>query len=140
MREFTLYARFFIVLILTACGNENGSSGEEERPGTTGEDPLIVFEARVNDLGAVREGEKVVSWFDYTNQGNGQLVINDIKAGCGCTVPKWDKKPLAPGDSGSVKVIFDSNGKKGMQQISITVSSNAENAREKLTLKAQVKI
>lgn len=124
---------------MTACGPGNGSGGQE-KSGTPGGNPVIVFEEHINDVGTIREGEKVIAWFDYANEGNGQLVINDIKAGCGCTVPEWDRKPLVSGDSGSVKVIFDSNGKRGMQMITITVSSNAENAKEKLTLKAQVEI
>jgi hypothetical protein len=80
----------------------------------------------------------LVAWFGYTNAGTAPLVIQEIKAGCGCTVPRWDNAPMAPGSSGTIRVVFDSNGKKGAQNILITVQSNAENPREKLYLKAIV--
>ena len=65
-------------------------------------------------------------------------IVQDIKAGCGCTVPRWDKAPLAPGESGSIRVVFNSSGKSGSQNIRITVQTNARNPSEQLYLKAIV--
>lgn len=99
----------------------------------------LVFDTIEQDLGSIREGERVIAWFDYKNSGSSPLIIHKITAGCGCTVPSWKEEPLAPGEKETLKVVFDSSGKRGLQNIKITVYSNAENAKEELRIKALVK-
>ncbi len=131
-----------LFLFLFACSCGDGKQGAKMAQGTlktqTEGMPVIRFDSLVNDLGTLSEGEHLVAWFEYTNRGTAPLVIQDIKAGCGCTVPRWDNAPLAPGSSGSIRVVFNSSGKRGAQNIRITVRSNAENDREELYLKAKV--
>lgn len=98
----------------------------------------IEFDASVNDLGTISEGEQVMAWFTYKNTGDAPLAIQNIDAGCGCTVPSWNDKPLAPGEEESIKVIFNSRGKNGSQNIRVTVYSNAQNSVEELRIKATV--
>ena len=47
--------------------------------------------------------------FRFTNVGTAPLVINQVVASCGCTIPKYDKRPIAPGQKGTIDVIY--NGK-----------------------------
>ena len=98
----------------------------------------ISFDTLVKDLGTIREGERIIAYYDYSNTGDAPLIISGIKAGCGCTVPEWKKDPLAPGDSENFKVVFDSRGKSGLQDIRITVRSNAINSALDLRLKSSV--
>jgi hypothetical protein len=98
----------------------------------------ISFDTLVKDLGTIREGERIIAYYDYSNTGDAPLIITGIKAGCGCTVPEWKKDPLAPGDSENFKVVFDSRGKSGLQDIRITVRSNAINSALDLRLKSSV--
>ncbi|MEX0981996.1 MAG: DUF1573 domain-containing protein [Bacteroidales bacterium] len=100
--------------------------------------PVIDFDTDVQDLGTIRDGEQVAAWFTYTNTGYSPLIIQDIKAGCGCTVPKWNDKPLGAGESETIRIIFNSTGKKGTQNIRISVFSNARNPKKDLHLKARV--
>jgi len=65
--------------------------------------------------------------FTYTNTGDADLVISSASASCGCTVPKFDKKPVPPGRSGTIEVIFDTSGREGVQTKTVVVQSNAEN-------------
>ncbi len=65
--------------------------------------------------------------FTYTNVGNQPLVINQIVASCGCTVPKYDKRPLAPGQKGTITVTYNGKGKfPGHFKKSITVRTNGK--------------
>ena len=41
--------------------------------------------------------------FTFTNVGNAPLVINEVIASCGCTIPKYDRRPIAPGQKGSIE-------------------------------------
>lgn len=135
-------AHGILIMFLFACSCGDGKSGTQEPQGslkTTGDAmPVIRFDTLVNDLGTISEGEQLVAWFEYTNTGDAPLVIQGIKAGCGCTVPRWNDAPLAPGESESIRVVFNSSGKRGAQNISVIVRSNAENTREQLYLKAMV--
>jgi len=139
MRYVASYVLFFAVIIFAACSS-GGNDPVRHSPavGDSLKTAGITFRQTAHDFGTIQQGAQVIAWFDYVNTGDGMLVIDQIKTGCGCTVPGWKKDPLAPGDSASVKVIFDSSGKTGYQNINITVHSNAENSRKELILKAIV--
>lgn len=141
MRNFTKYGLGFVVVIIFGCSNEaNNTTGKESSLNNgSGKESVIEFETAVNDLGTIREGEQVAAWFTYKNRGSRPLVIQDIKAGCGCTVPQWNDQPLGAGESEMIKIIFNSAGKKGVQNIRISVLSNARNPKEIVYLKANVK-
>jgi hypothetical protein len=140
MRQIAAYG--ILIFFLFACSCGDGKQTAREAQGSLKEQqegvPVIHFETLENDLGTVTEGEQLVAWFEYTNSGTAPLVIQNIRAGCGCTVPRWDDAPLAPGKSGSIRVVFNSSGKNGAQNIRVTVLSNAENPRQEIYLKAKV--
>lgn len=65
--------------------------------------------------------------FTFTNVGNQPLVINQVVASCGCTVPKYDKRPIAPGQKGSIDVTYNGRGQWASHfKKSITVRSNGK--------------
>ena len=65
--------------------------------------------------------------FTVTNIGNAPLVINEVIASCGCTIPKYDKRPIAPGQKGSIEITYNGQGKfAGHFKKSITIKSNAK--------------
>ncbi|MCF8232502.1 MAG: DUF1573 domain-containing protein [Bacteroidales bacterium] len=86
--------------------------------------PEIAFEAEKYDFGTLEEGEKITHSFSFTNKGERDLIIRATDASCGCTSPEPEKKLIAPGESGSIKVIFNSRGKKGKQHQRVTVIAN----------------
>lgn len=93
----------------------------------------------VIDFGTSTEGEKVVRNFRFKNSGSKPLVITNATASCGCTVPEKPEKPILPGDSAFIKVVFNSQGKAGQNEKHITVNSNANPAFPSLLLKGEVK-
>jgi len=133
---------YIIIIFLGVVGCTSASENEQSKisPENTalGSTPAIEFDTTVNNLGTIVEGEQVLTYFKYQNTGDAPLVIYSIKAGCGCTVPKWNEKPLNPGDKDGIKVIFNSSGKSGNSNIRITVNSNANNATNTLYIKAEV--
>lgn len=65
--------------------------------------------------------------FTFTNVGKAPLVINQVVASCGCTVPNYDKKPIAPGQKGTIEVTYSGKGMfPGHFKKSITVRSNGK--------------
>ena len=64
--------------------------------------------------------------FTFTNVGNAPLVINEVIASCGCTIPKYDRRPIAPGQKGSMEITYNGQGKQtGDRKKSRTIKSNA---------------
>ncbi|MGB5364175.1 MAG: DUF1573 domain-containing protein, partial [Aureibaculum sp.] len=57
---------------------------------------------------------------------------------CGCTVPEWPKEPIAAGESGQIKVKFNSQGKPNKQSKTITLTTNTSNGKETVLVKAEV--
>ncbi|HEX4877762.1 MAG TPA: DUF1573 domain-containing protein [Chitinophagaceae bacterium] len=76
------------------------------------------------DMGKVKEGQVVEVSYRFKNTGTKPLVIVNVVASCGCTVPEKPEEPIAPGEEGVIKAKFDSNGRKGENRKHITVDAN----------------
>lgn len=101
--------------------------------------PRITFDAVEFDMGKVVQGARVEKVFRFTNTGRSPLVLSAVNSTCGCTVGRdWPKAPIASGAQGEITVVFDSEGRTGMQHKSITVVSNALPASTVLTLFGEV--
>ena len=79
-----------------------------------------------------------VTIFTFKNTGNEPLIISNAKAGCGCTVPQWPKEPIAPGESGTIAVKFNSKGKPGKQTKRVTLTMNTTPNTKQLRLSGLV--
>jgi hypothetical protein len=84
----------------------------------------IVFATSSHNFGAITEGEVIKHVFTFKNVGTVPLVISDIQTSCGCTVPEWQRAPIAVGASSEVRVQFNSEGKNGAQEKPIRVIAN----------------
>jgi len=86
----------------------------------------IKFENELYDFGEITQGEKVKFTYQFTNVGESDLVISSAKGSCGCTVPDWPRKPIAPGESAEIRVVFNSEGKNGKQHKKVSVIANTQ--------------
>ncbi|WP_425482547.1 DUF1573 domain-containing protein, partial [Fulvivirga aurantia] len=77
--------------------------------------PVMSFEEEKHDFGDIHQGDKVEHVFQFENTGNEPLIITNVQTTCGCTAPEWPKDPVAPGQTGKIKVVFNSAGKIGRQ-------------------------
>ncbi len=101
--------------------------------------PVMTFDKTEHDFGTIEQGDVVDTKFSFKNTGDKPLVIVNIKGSCGCTVPNdWPRNAILPGESGSFGVKFNSRGKKGQNNKSITVTCNSEKGREVVRIKVLV--
>lgn len=100
--------------------------------------PFMTFESETYDFGKISEGEKIAFSFRFKNTGKSTLIISNASASCGCTVPNWPKNPIAPGDEGQVDVTFDSKGKIGIQNKTITIVANTIPNTKVVYLKGEI--
>lgn len=101
--------------------------------------PTMDFRDTVFDFGTIREGEVVTRQFEFTNNGKSPLVISNSSASCGCTVADFPHEPLAPGKSASISVSFNSAGKPGHQEKSVSLTTNTVRGVHMLYIKGDVK-
>ena len=96
------------------------------------------FEKEVHDFGIVQEGELATYEFQFTNVGDEPIIMTGVHASCGCTTPIWTKDPVLPGKTGVIKVQYNSKGRIGVFNKSITINSNAEPNTKVLYIKGIV--
>ncbi len=102
--------------------------------------PKLQFEETTFSFGSIKEGEIINHIFPFKNSGSAPLSIKNTTASCGCTYPSFPFLPIKPGESGEIKVRFDSNGKIGRQKETITIYSNAGSGKQKLYLEGYVEV
>ena len=76
------------------------------------------------DLGTMRQMETRSVTVKVSNTGGGLLVIEDVHADCGCTVPELKIKSLKPGETTDMIIHFDSKQFNGQQHKLIKITSN----------------
>lgn len=136
-----------IVLSVTAVSLAQHDTHTATSPATTtppaatvksADSPVMKFEKEEYSFGTIKQGEKVEYSFEFINNGKEPLIISEAHGSCGCTVPEWPKQPLKKGEKGLIKVTFNSAGKQGMQDKTITITSNASDSPKVLHIKGNV--
>ncbi len=110
----------------------------EEPTVPTGPLTTLNFAETVFDFGDVPDGESVSHTYRFTNTGKEPLVISNARGSCGCTVPKWPRTPIPPGEGGEIVVEFNTKGKPGRQSKKVTITANTDPAQTFLTISGNV--
>lgn len=105
---------------LTISGRLNKVFSEDELAGM----PKIEFDMTEFKGQSVIEGEKLTVKYTFKNTGGTDLIIEDVRASCGCTATSPKDKIIAPGGSSEISATFDSRGRMGKQRKTITVRTN----------------
>lgn len=147
------YAVIVSFLTIAACSSKKNSDVPENaintdvvnNPATASKStdpkdnvPKYEFEKEEHDFGTITQGESVSYAFKFKNSGKGDLVIRSASGSCGCTVPEYPKDPIKPGQSGLINVTFNSEGKEGLQNKTVTLIANTIPNTYILSIKANV--
>ncbi len=119
-----------------AISQNRGPSSRNYNPNA----PVITFEKVIHDYGTIdyKSTNKNVCTFKFKNTGREPLILSRPKSSCGCAIPSWPKQPIMPGQSGEIKVKFDTK-RVGKIKKTVTIKSNARNKSVVLKLKGSVK-
>ncbi len=122
-----------------ACSNQDRklspSSALTQTTGVT----TIQWLDSMREIGDVPEGEKVETQFRFINTGNSPLVISNVEASCGCTVPEKPSEPILPGEEGRIKAVFDSKGRPGQNIKELRIYANTTETMHTVTFVVNVK-
>jgi len=140
-------------VVLTACKEEEKQNGvstdiinvpatasSNGEPAVAGTAPNMVFSEEKHDFGKIIQGEKVSYAFIFKNTGGSDLVISSAQGSCGCTVPSYPKDPIKPGAEGKIDVVFNSEGKSGQVQKTVTLVTNCNPSTKILTITSNISV
>ena len=144
MKQLILLSTF--IAFLTACENADKKTAETTTPATTEQTtaPVAADVTTVQwldsaqNFGKVTDGEKVMITFHFKNTGTNPLVISNVQASCGCTVPSKPEEPIAPGAEGKITAEFNSEGRVGKASKNITVTANTKEGVTVLMFEGEV--
>ena len=137
----------FLLVLLTSvmigCTSNESNLTEDQKIEYADyiDNPTVMeFEEYAYDFGEVEEGEMVNHTFKFENTGDQNLVLIDVKGSCGCTVPEeWPKHPIAPGETGEIKVVFNSKNRVGNALKNVKIEANTNPSITTLTISGVVK-
>ena len=84
----------------------------------------LKFDKTVHSFGKLIEADVASTVFTFTNTGKTPLIISNAQGSSGCTVPQWPREPIAAGETGEIAVTFNSSGKVGQNDKTVTVTAN----------------
>src|SRR4051812_35083968 len=82
----------------------------------------LKFATTEHDFGNQVQGKPVSFEFEFSNTGGEPVVLENVKASCGCTTPTWTKEPVMPGKKGVVKAQYNM-AREGSFRKSVTVTT-----------------
>lgn len=132
MKKFALICMFAALAFAVSA-----QDAEKKEVPTNG--AKIRFEQMEHQYGTIQKGSNGDCQFVFWNDGNEPLILQNVKASCGCTTPKYTQKPVMPGEKGVIDVHYNTNNVGGFSK-TVTVTSNAvDNPRVVLRIKGNVK-
>ena len=142
----TFIIAFALLFFMSSCEsdpskkvNKENVENTEKRLNSVVDFAVIDFEKTNHDFGEIKDGDIVETIFTFSNSGNSDLRILNATGSCGCTVPEYPRDvPISPGETGTIKVKFDSSNKPGMQRKTVTLTTNTSKGKELLNIKAFV--
>ena len=99
--------------------------------------PVIKFVEQTFDYGTILKGSDGTTMFKFTNTGKSPLKITRVKSTCGCTIPSYPKQEIMPGESESIKVVYNTK-KIGRFSKSVSIFTNTVPDRSVLRIKGEV--
>ena len=99
--------------------------------------PNMKFEVTEIDYGTIEKGSDPLRVFNFVNTGTEPLIIKHAKGSCGCTVPKYPKEPILPGESSKIEVRYDTK-RVGPFSKTVTLTTNEIAQKRVLRIKGKV--
>jgi hypothetical protein len=127
-------------LLVFGCNQQDKKPDEAATPTTVAPALTTIswIDSTTQDLGKVNEGAQVEITYRFRNTGTNPLVVKDVRAGCGCTVPEKPNEPIAPGQEGKIRATFNSSGRSGPNHKEVMVDANTQPLTTILAFKVEV--
>lgn len=134
----------FAFTIFIACENKQRTDNQTIEDNqkalqpTADKFPVMAIDTPSVDLGTLMQGDTIMHVYNFKNTGNMPLVLSNVNASCGCTTPSYSTEPVAPGERGFITVKFNSKGKEGKLNKTVTAYANTKPAENTVSFKIEV--
>lgn len=91
--------KHLFIFLLLICGMQLGAQQPNQAE--------ITWESTSKNLGKIKQGQAQSILYEFTNTGNGPLIIASVAPSCGCTTEDFSKQSIAPGKKGYVKLTYN---------------------------------
>lgn len=87
--------------------------------------PKIKFDQTTYNFGSIHEeAGKVIGRFEFTNIGDSDLVLTNVRPGCGCTPASYTREPVAPGGRGYIDISYNPYNRPGGFNKVVRITTN----------------
>ncbi len=135
MKKYFVY--LFIIFFSISCNSNNNKIKKQDKGYFIGSPKIEIPQMDVN-FGTIDEGVEIMIPFEVKNTGDAPLIIYDVQPSCGCTVSQFPRKPINPGDTAEIKLIFNSDGYSGYQIKTAKVFTNTKDSVITLTIEGNI--
>ncbi len=103
-------AKVLFAAVLLTSPSQTFISAQEAAQSSQQNNKELTFTKKIHDFGTFSEasGPKTCTFW-YKNETDIPIFIRTIDTSCGCTTTEWSGKPLRPGESGEIKVVFSND-------------------------------
>lgn len=102
--------------------------------------PQLFFDEKIVDLGEISSKEIQRKSVTLTNLGKEKLEVRKLQGNCTCLLLELPVKELYPGETTALTLVFDPQGRKGIDQRNIYLFTNDPvNPVQLLVLKSRIK-
>ena len=132
MYRLTILLLATVALIAAAVPALSGSHAEAGQS--------AIWLEREHDFGVIEEsGGKVACTMQMVNIADTAISIIEVRSSCGCTAARYPKQPIAPGDTATITLVFNPNGRPGTFAKSVAVRLSSPPLRTSLTVRGTVR-
>lgn len=96
---------------------------------TTNFTTLTWIDSTIQPLGKLKKDKDIEITWRFKNTGDKNLIIENVTASCGCTIPEKPEQPFAPGQEGIIKAKFNGSGSGSITK-QVHVIANTKPAKE----------
>jgi hypothetical protein len=103
--------------------------------------PVFKLLTSTANLGKIKGSSQYDVEFKFTNEGKRDLIIRHIRSTCGCTAVQQENQGVGikPGESSSIKAVFNSGSYKGkVTKVIYVYTNDPKNSEAVLMLNAEV--
>jgi len=108
--------------VLVFSNTQNNSSNATQN--NSGPQPRILVSEEEWDFGKLTQGEKPTHIFMVKNEGEGDLIIDNLKESCPCIEVSISATRIQPGESAELKVTYDTTDYVGKDEKHVHIYSN----------------
>ena len=132
-----IFSLVLLIIMLVGCNQTDSktTTADAVKPSTFNDvadtanyTSIQWLDSTKQELGKIKEGQTPeISW-KFKNTGDKPLIIINAQGTCGCTIAEKPEQPVAPGDEGFIKAKFSSEGRLGVNEKQVIVTTNTQGA------------